>query len=122
MIEKYVSIDEFVGKTFNEIVTSETEIHFIVSNDEKYKMYHDQDCCENVYLEDICGDINDLVDSPIIMACMETNKDIKPNEEYSDDSWTWTFYRIQTAKGLVVLRWYGESNGYYSEEVDICKM
>ena len=56
------------------------------------------------------------------MAEEITNKDFNPPEikkipEYQE-SWTWTFYKFATIKGYVTIRWYGESNGYYSESVD----
>ena len=42
-------------------------------------------------------------------------------EDYRD-SFTWTFYKFATVKGYVTIRWYGESNGYYSESVEFEKV
>jgi len=91
------------------------ELHFTLENGRKYRMYHRQDCCESVYIEDIIGDLDDLVGSTVTMAeeVMETG------EVGSWDTYTWTFYKFATAKGYVTIRWYGTSNGYYSESVDI---
>ena len=94
---------------------------FTLASGDKYKLYHDQDCCENVTIEDICGDLDDLVDSPILMAEEATNENENPEgvpEKQYQDSFTWTFYKLATVKGYVTIRWYGESNGYYSERVD----
>ncbi len=99
------------------------EIVFVAASGESFKLHHPQDCCESVTVEDICGDLGDLIGSPILQAeesTSETNPEgVQP--EYQD-SFTWTFYRIATAKGQVVIRWYGESNGYYSESVDFVRL
>jgi hypothetical protein len=73
-----------------------------------------------VYIEDICGDLEDLVGLPILMAEETSSRENPPEvvREHYDDSFTWTFYKIATNKGNVTIRWYGGSNGYYSESVD----
>ena len=82
------------------------------------KFYHDQDCCESVYLEDICGDLDDLIGNPILeLVSVSSSKEPKDLKSKGGESEKWTFYKISTIKGSVTIRWYGTSNGYYSEEV-----
>jgi len=119
-----------VGKTFTRIdKKGSDELVFYDTDGEIYVMYHEQDCCESVYIEDIDGDLEDLLHSPILMAEEVTSHDNpdKDEEEDEDDNWdygsqTWTFYKIATIKGTVTLRWLGESNGYYSESVDFVRV
>lgn len=114
----HTNIEELLGKTLVNIEVSEDEIIFTTSENERYKMYHEQDCCESVSVEDIVGDIKDLIGSPLLVA-EETNDG--GSDEYGD-SFAWTFYKFATSKGYVDIRWYGTSNGYYSESVDIIKL
>lgn len=87
--------------------------------------YHDQDCCENVSLYDIDGDSSDLLGGFITNA-EEVSGEIHDRMEETStselgvyESITWTFYKIDTNRGGVWMRWLGESNGYYSEEVTV---
>ena len=112
-----------IGKTLTKITVSENnaEIRFETDDGEKYLMYHNQDCCESVSIDEIIGDLDDLIGIPILDAREENNID-KPQRDKYDESFTWTFYIIATIKGTVTLRWYGSSNGYYSESVDFTQI
>lgn len=142
-------ISELIGKTVVSIDKKDdsdynNELIFICDTGEKYKMYHSQDCCESVSIDDICGDLDDLIGTPILLAEEVDNKDfiktfddsfklekgrskdypynyINEKGGHKPDSYTWTFYKFATIKGYVDIRWFGESNGCYSESVDFIK-
>ncbi len=112
---------------------------FRTTDGREFHMLHQQDCCEGVTLEDVTGNFDDLIGNPITMAEVVTYgggddgnwespkrvgewpEDV-PELEYTPESYTWTFYKLATVKGYVTLRWFGESNGYYSESVDFYEL
>lgn len=106
-----------VGVTMASVVQSHNKLEFTATDGRRWFTEHLQDCCESVDIEDVCGELDWLVGSPITQA-EETSQDASDQGE----SCTWTFYRIGTAKGLVVIRWLGISNGYYSEAVSFCEV
>lgn len=115
-----MDISELLGKTLKGVIVSSDEMRFVVNSGETYRLFHHQDCCESVTIDDVCGDVKDLLWAEILEAeCIHQTSENPPgvHREYQD-SFTWTFYKIGTSKGSVVVRWYGESNGYYSERVD----
>jgi hypothetical protein len=92
------------------------EVMAFTGNDgARYVFWYEQDCCASCQVNDIVGDLSDLIGSPIVMAEEVSSADA-PTPEHAD-SFTWTFYKFATVKGYVTVKWLGESNGYYSESV-----
>lgn len=125
--QQYSAFSELQGKTLTriEVEAGGYEIDFYTACGRHYQMRHEQDCCESVSIDDICGDLNDLLGAPLTVAeevsnLVQIQRLIDPSiatKEQGADSFTWTFYKLDTAKGGVTIRWFGESNGYYSESV-----
>lgn len=143
-----VEFKTLTGKTLKKIDAKSDSIEFETEDGGHFRMYHDQNCCESVDVEEIIGDVNDLIGHPILLAeeVSSTDPDEEtiatrkaayekekaaskdPNDFYyfgpteqnnwKEESETWTFYKLSTIKGSVTIRWYGSSNGYYSESVD----
>ena len=107
----------YYDSLYDAIKYADSEVMAAVDSDglNIHLFFHSQDCCENVRLEDITGDLTDLVGYPLLQAELVT--ECSTNGEWGE-SVTWSFYKFATVKGSVTVRWLGESNGYYSETVD----
>lgn len=110
-------LSDLLGKVIVETYRDESGIQLLTEDGTLYMFDHEQECCECVYLEDVTGDLQNLVGTPIVIAECVTNRNTEDEEEL-EEFYTWTFYKFATNKGYVTLRWYGTSNGYYSETVD----
>lgn len=117
-------ITQLMWKTLVAVVVSDEmdQITFVTQGGQQFVMYHDQDCCETVSIESISGDLSDLIGTPILLAEESTSGELPEGhpapDGFRDDSETWTFYKLATSRGYVDIRWYGSSNGYYSESVN----
>ena len=117
MYDRCVPFESLVGETLKMIQTDDRDfIRFITESGKEFYMNHDQDCCERVEIEDIDGDLQRLLHSPILWA-EEASNSGDPKNDWTE-SCTWTFYKLGTIVDGVTIRWYGSSNGYYSERVD----
>jgi len=110
---------QMLGKTFVRVTGSVDgdEMLFETATGERFMFAHQQDCCETVRINDIVGDLQDLVGEPLLIS-EEVKGATEPDEEHYE-SYSYTFYKFATRKGYVDVRWLGESNGYYSESVDL---
>ena len=109
------------GKTFVKVEggVGSGEMLFVTAEGERFLFAHMQDCCEHVDINDIVGDLADLVGEPLLVAEEVSGESPVGFEEEYHESVTWTFYKFATRKGYVDVRWLGESNGYYSESVNL---
>jgi hypothetical protein len=119
-----IDINDLVGQTIVSIDNLEYNSSCVYFNTEKYifTMFHEPQCCESIYIDDICGDISDILNTPII-AAYESFKEknffsSKIGELSPHDNWT--FYNIATVKGDLSIIWRGEQSNY-SSFVEITK-
>lgn len=76
------------------------------------RLYHEQDCCEEVYLEDVCGNPSDFIEQPLTLFEQRDGT-------YDEGSMRYTFYELGCPKGCITLRWYGYADwASYSTAVD----
>ncbi len=107
-----------------DVAANQESVLLITSDGTQYKMFHDINCCEHVWLEDVCGDWQDLLCQELLVAEEVSFSDNDAPQEWKrdDESYTWTFYTLASIKGSLTLRWYGTSNGYYAEDVILVEL
>ena len=116
------SLARLVGKT---LVSCDARVHysFATFKDTEGVEYQlgntsgrdDEYVTGEVWISDITGDLDDLVGSPITLA-----EEVSSEPVEGEDFDQWTFYRIETAKGMVVFRFEDNDTQYdfYSAWVD----
>lgn len=114
---KNIDISSLVGKTITSLYWDQykSELTMIDSDGIHHSLggiSGDGGC---VYVEDVNGNLDDLLNSPILMAEEKTAP--------ADGSSIWSnyqdrhfFYEIATIKGAVHMRFFGEAGAYYAAE------
>lgn len=115
----YRTIEELKGETITLIERNQDEeIVFTCASGRRFRMYHNQDCCESVAIGSVDGDILSIVGRAIIRAREEPGHEDGGKYE----SVTFTDFILATETSEVTIHWVGESNGYYSESVEFIEL
>ncbi len=111
-------VKELIGETLTHIDVDEVgdEVRMETSSGKVITLYHCQSCCENIRIEDTQGNWHDLIGKVIVEA---NKREGDFGEPYDAESWMRTEFTFKVDDATVISRWIGESNGYYSESVDI---
>ena len=116
MTEEWKEVVEVKGKTITDVEGLSSysgEVKFIFDDGSSLRMYHPQECCEDVSLTDF----DDLTPSDLIGGVLTLFETYTKSSEGGYGIEQYTFYRLRTTKTDVTMRWHGSSNGYYGVEV-----
>lgn len=91
-------ITDLVGETLKKVerIGDERIVFYPLVGNRNLILHHDQDYYESVYIEDVCGDLDDLVGLPVFMAEEVICESFTPDwagkvENYDNETFTWTF-------------------------------
>lgn len=111
------TLQDMLYMTVSDVKTTDDEVIFTMDEGSRFKFFHVQDCCEDVGVSGIEGDLQSLVGAQITGVA----ENVTTGDDYDSGSWTKTVYTFRTEKSEVKISWLGTSNGYYSEGVDLMK-
>jgi hypothetical protein len=118
---KHVEFSALVGEVLDsvDIDREENQILLTTRSGRKFLVYHEQDCCETVAISGQDGNFDKLIGKPLIEA---RDIAVDTSEEAIDSSQTTTTLVFRVDDQTVISRWVGDSNGFYSESVDIAEL
>lgn len=113
-----MNVESIIGETLTyvDIDDSNEQILLTTKSGKQIRIYHSQDCCESVHIEDTHGSWHDLLGKVIIDATHEEDRENDPPK--NEESWTRTTLTFKVNDATVINKWIGTSNGYYSESVN----
>lgn len=113
---------ELRGQTIRAITQLDDDQLIVRTDAAEFVVQHEQECCESVAITHKIGDPTALVGHTVTLA-EEDNPDSPPpgwdpNHSYNA-SHTWSVFILEAGGHRVEFWWLGESNGYYSETVNV---
>ncbi len=122
MADDITQFSDLLGHTLADVRKTtaddgEDRLIFTLDDGREFMLWHRGQCCESVSIEDICGQLEWLVGSPLVQCEEVTNAgddmEAEPRNEATPPdwqpehrlSWTWTFYKMATVKGYVPKEW-----------------
>ena len=117
---KHVEFSALVGEVLDavDIDREENQILLTTRSGRKFLVYHEQDCCETVAISGQDGSFDKLI-GKVIVEVRDIAVDTGDDEI---DSQTTTTLVFRVDDQTIISRWIGDSNGYYSESVDIAEL
>ena len=115
-------LEKIQGLTVKFIHVDEYEVLLVTECGREFKFYHDQDCCESVSVYDTKGELVKLEGKKLVSVEYTDMAGIDPDDvviDCHDDSFTWSSVYFKTSEDTVCVRWLGESNGYYGEDISL---
>jgi hypothetical protein len=112
----YSDIKKIVGETLAYVDVDPEGDHILLTtvSGRQFSIFHRQDCCESVRIQGLDGEWSELF-GKVIQEAKHEEEDLQ--ETYESGTLTALTFKVDGA--TVVSRWIGESNGYYSECVNV---
>ena len=111
-----MNVEELIGKTITNINTAD-EVVLRCSDNSFYRFHHEQDCCESVGFVGYKDE-----KQPIVPFTISNVYETSTSWEDDYESHTEQEFALETNKGIFVLMFRGDSNGYYGEDVYLQKL